>query len=492
MNRLDADFLTRERFYDLTRLVSDWLWETDRDGSFTYVSDRVFEILGLPSQALLGRSFSDLGQFPDGGEFFDPFRDRPFETRHRDGEARYLLISGLPVFHPETGERLGVRGTAKDVTGERRADAEIKRQRAFQQSILDAIPLPVFLKDADGRYEMCNQAFLDANDKRRSEIIGKSMFDLLPEEEAANHAREEAILLREGRTRVWEASSRSLDGKGRSVLVTASPQMEVMGGRDMGLIGVVLDVTRGKEVEKILRATVAELTERNNDLQRFAEVAAHDLQEPVRAVVSYCQLLDRSLKGRLEDQEREYLSYAIEGAKRMRALVQDLLAYFSAGREELEEEGIRVSDLVEEAIETLRPEMDRLGGTFDVGNLPKTRGRRKELASLFGNLLDNAVKFHSPLRPPEISVKAQPLWDGSGTWRFTLADNGIGMDPSQAEKVFSIFRRLHGPQSYEGTGVGLAICKRVVSQHGGTIWIESQPDLGCSVHFTLMAESDLP
>jgi PAS domain S-box-containing protein len=492
MNHLDAEFLTRERLYDLTRLVSDWLWEADRDGRFTYVSDRAFEILGLPPQALLGRTFTDLGQFPDGGEFHDPFRDRPFEATHRDGGTRHLLISGLPVFHPETGERLGARGTAKDVTDERRADAEIKRQRAFQQSILDAIPLPVFLKDADGRYEMCNQAFLDANGRRRSEIIGKSMFDLLPEEEAWNHAREEAILLTEGRTRVWEATSHSLDGKGRSVLVTASPQMEIMGGRDMGLIGVVLDVTRGKEVEKILRATVAELTETNNDLQRFAEVAAHDLQEPVRAVVSYCQLLDRSLNGRLEGQDREYLSFAMDGAKRMRALVQDLLAYFSAGREELEEEAIRVSDLVEEAIETLRPEMDRLGGTFEVGNLPMTRGRRKELASLFGNLLDNAVKFHSPLRPPEISIKAQPLWDGSGTWRFTLADNGIGMDPSQAGKVFSIFRRLHGPQSYEGTGVGLAICKRVVSQHGGTIWIESQPDMGCSVHFTLIADPDLP
>ncbi|MCF8479468.1 MAG: PAS domain-containing protein [Rhodospirillum sp.] len=488
MSQPDSHSLTRQRLYDLTRLVSDWLWETDREGRFTHASDRVFEILGRPAQALLGKTFADLGRFPDGGDFDSPFRDRRFEATDHGGGIHYLLISGLPVFHPESGEHLGTRGTAKDVTAERRADAEIQRQRSFQQSVLDAIPLPVFIKGAEGRYEICNQAFLDANNKRRSEVIGLSMFDLLPDEEAQRHAREEAILLTEGRTRVWESTSHFADGKTRSVLVTASPQTELMGGHDKGLIGVVLDVTRGKEVENTLRATVAELTETNNDLQRFAEVAAHDLQEPVRAVVSYCQLLDRTLKDRLDEQEREYMSFAIDGAKRMRALVQDLLAYFSAGTEELEVESVPVLDLVEEAINELRSEMERLEGTFEVGDLPETRGRRKELANLFRNLLGNAVKFRSPLRPPEISVKAQPLWDGSGTWRFSIRDNGIGMDPAHAEKVFSIFRRLHGSRSYEGTGVGLAICKRVVTQHGGTIWIESSLDNGCTVHFTLSAD----
>ncbi|MBK1663111.1 PAS domain-containing sensor histidine kinase [Rhodospirillum rubrum] len=482
--------LALQRLYDLTRLVSDWIWETDPAGRLTYASDRVFEILGYPAQALIGRPFAELA-VSGAPPFFKsdprPFRDRRFEARHSDGSPRILLISAVPLFDPQSGDRQGWRGAAKDITQSERADAEMDRQRRFQQTLLDAIPLPVFLKDCEDRYQGCNLAFETASGHSRAEILGQRMEQVLRSDNCDRHRAEEAMVLSEGRTRVWESMEHDASGRHKLISITASPYREPGAPHVCGLIGVISDITRRQRAEDALRASVVELTASNRELQHFAEIAAHDLQEPVRAVVSHCQLLERHLGDGLDGPARDHMTFAITGARRMRDLVQDLLIYARAGRDGQFHEVVDTADLARAVVAALADEISASGATIRLGPLPSVLGRRRDLFDVMVNLFDNALKFRRPDVAPEITLEAADTLDAAGLWCFTLGDNGIGLDPVHGAQIFALFRRLHGADRYPGTGVGLAICRRIVEQHGGTIFVESDPGIGARFHFTLPA-----
>ncbi len=474
-----------QRLYDIMRLVSDWIWETDSDGRLSYATDRVFEILGRPARSLLGTRLLDLGSFAEAGISLDkPFRDKRFISAHIDGSPRVLLLSGLPLFHPRTGARIGGRGTAKDITPHEEAGAALARGASFQQALLDSIPTPVFIKDRKGRYRGCNRAFEDAVGLPRQQIIGKRMEDILPQNEVEHHVAEEAALYADGRHRTWEVTSPYADGQLHHQVISASVWRE--DGEVVGMISVIMDITRRKAAEDALRDSVAELTRSNAELQRFAEVAAHDLQEPLRSVVSYCQLMERRLGDRLDAQSQEYLSYAVGGAKRMRALIHDLLVYSRSGREHQPSEDLDARMLIDEALVAVSSIMQETGADIRVeGALPRVHGRHRDLVAVFHQLLDNALKFRRPEVPPLITIEAEtPDPDHPALARFTVSDNGIGIDEVHLEQVFAIFRRLHTADCYPGTGVGLAICRRVVEQHGGSIRAERGPE-GCRFLFTL-------
>jgi len=249
-------------------------------------------------------------------------------------------------------------------------------------------------------------------------------------------------------------------------------------------------LARAQEAESKLTRQAVDLRRSNEELEQFAYVASHDLKEPLRMVTSYVQLLSRRYKGKLDKDADEFIGFAVEGVDRMRALIDDLLKYSRVGtRREpftLTDCGATL-DVVRSNLEVAIAES---GARIDVGPLPIIMADGRQLEQLFQNLLANAIKFRGE-RAPEIQVSAQRCNDGHPPgWQFTVRDNGIGLDPRFAEKIFLIFQRLHQRGEYPGTGIGLAVCKKIVAGHGGAIWVESQPGAGATFHFTVADHID--
>ncbi|MGB0653416.1 MAG: sensor histidine kinase [Thermoplasmatota archaeon] len=228
---------------------------------------------------------------------------------------------------------------------------------------------------------------------------------------------------------------------------------------------------------------LAELERSNKELEQFAYVASHDLQEPLRMVASYTRMLERRYKGKLDDDADEFIGYAVEGAGRMQALINALLAYSRVGSQGLQIDEVPLGRSVQTAMASLRGALEQTGAVVQVGEMPTVRGDGRLLAQLFQNLIGNAIKFSGDAKPQvRVSAKA----DGR-RWRIEVQDNGIGIEPQHQERIFQIFQRLHGRSDFEGTGIGLALCRKIVEQHGGTIGVTSKPGHGSTFHFTLPA-----
>jgi signal transduction histidine kinase len=230
-----------------------------------------------------------------------------------------------------------------------------------------------------------------------------------------------------------------------------------------------------------LEKSVAELSRSNSDLQQFAYVASHDLQEPLRMVASYTQLLAKRYRGKLDSDADEFIGYAVDGASRMQKLITDLLAYSRVTSQGRVFERVDCNGLLEEVLSNLRVAVEESRAVVTHAPLPTVIADGRQLGQLFQNLIGNAIKFRCK-EPPQVRVSAERQ---TGEWLFSVRDNGVGMDPQFAERIFVIFQRLHSREEYPGTGIGLAICKKIVERHGGRIWVASQIGQGATFHFTL-------
>ena len=240
-----------------------------------------------------------------------------------------------------------------------------------------------------------------------------------------------------------------------------------------------------RHAEEELARNLDELARSNRDLEQFAYVASHDLQEPLRMVATYTQLLGERYRGKLDEKADKYIVYAVDGALRMQALINDLLMYSRVGRQHGEPQRIPASTIVQRALQNLHAVLSETGAQVSCDELPELLVDPGPLVQVFQNLIGNAVKFHGP-EPPRIRIGAQ---EKEGQWVFSVTDNGIGIDPEYAETIFVIFKRLHSRGEYPGSGLGLAICKKIIEQMGGSIWVESQLGKGATFKFTLPASA---
>jgi len=243
-----------------------------------------------------------------------------------------------------------------------------------------------------------------------------------------------------------------------------------------------------KRAEEALAQKAQELARSNADLQHFAYIASHDLQEPLRMVSSYLQLLERRYKEQLDTDAREFIAYAVDGATRMQALINALLSYSRVGTRGKPFEPTDCSMILERALDNLKVAIEESNAVVTHDPLPTVMADDVQLTQVFQNLIGNAVKFHGE-RPPQVHIGARR---GKGEWIFSVRDNGIGIDPQHFERIFMIFQRLHSQDEYPGAGIGLAVCKKIVERHGGRIWVESQPGEGSTFYFTIPDRGGAP
>jgi signal transduction histidine kinase len=241
------------------------------------------------------------------------------------------------------------------------------------------------------------------------------------------------------------------------------------------------EIAERKEAEEELKKISAELTRSNADLQHFAYAASHDLQEPLRGIEGFIKLLEKRYADKLDSKAKEFIGYTVEGVNRMRALIKDLLDYSRTGTIEMNLKPTNFSEAVERAVFNLKAAVEETGATIAYDPLPTVRADIMQMSRLFQNLMGNAIKFRGK-KAPDIHISAEKNENG---WTFSVRDNGMGIDPENAERIFSVFQRLHTKEEYPGTGIGLAVCKRIVERHGGKIWVKSEKGKGATFCFTI-------
>jgi PAS domain S-box-containing protein len=414
---------------------------------------------------------------------------RALRTQSRDrGQGRHRLKDGrvvdveADVHALHFRGRIAVLGVIQDVTERKRAEEELFQSRQMLQSVLDTIPQRVFWKDRNNSFLGCNKAFaIDAELKDPAEIMGKKD-DELAWRETAEHYRADDKLVMEHATPLlnFEETQSRPDGS-LLWLRTSKLPLRDREGKVTGVIGTYEDVTERRRAEEKLKLTLADLERSNKELEQFAYVASHDLQEPLRMVSSYTQLLARRYQGKLDAAADEFIAYAVDGANRMQRLINDLLAFSRVGTRAKAIAPTDCTAVLDQALANLKPAIEKSGAVVTHDPLPTVMADDLQLVQLLQNLIGNAIKFHVA-KPPCIHVSAEQK---GNEWVFSVRDNGIGIDPQYAERIFVIFQRLHTREEYPGTGIGLAICKKIVERRGGRIWVESQPGIGSTFYFTI-------
>ncbi len=349
----------------------------------------------------------------------------------------------------------------------------------FRQAFLHA-PIGMAIADPNGRFLHVNPAFCRIVGYSQEELAEKGWLDLLhPGAEGGGQAFPLAL---EGIPSL-EMETRYRHKSGRTVLVQWNISLvRDSQGNPVYQIGQITDINDRKRVEEKLKQYAAELESSNQDLQHFASVASHDLQEPLRMVRSYLELIERRYRGKLDAEVDEFIGYAVDGAGRMQALIRDLLTYSRIGTHGRSFTQVDCAVALNQAMRNLSVALEESGAVVTTDeNLPVLMADDVQLIQLFQNLIGNAVKFRSA-EPPRVHVACQTQ---EGRWMLSVSDNGIGIDPKFAERIFVLFQRLHSQAKYPGTGIGLALCKRIVERHGGRIWVEPRPGSGSELRFTM-------
>lgn len=476
----------------LTDAVSEGLIGVDAAHRVVFANPKAQELLGIAESAMLDRQLDDVVQArtTTGEALTDDicpawsliaagqgFQTDDWSFRRGDGSRFPVSLAIAPLDRqPDAGSVLSFQDITLRKQMEERLALAVSQQKAF----LNNLPEMAWLKDTESRFVLTNEPFSIACGYSSKDLVGKTDLDIWPRELAEAYRADDRRVMASGeRKRVVEP----LEGKDgiRCWIETIKSPIWDGDGRIIGTVGTARDVTERKQAEEEARRHMTELARVNAELDEFTYVASHDLQEPVRKLVAFSDLLRKDMGGDLPPRAAQDLTFITDAARRMQKLVKDLLVLSRAGKVSMVHESLALDDAVDQALETLELRIVESGAIIRRVPLPMVWGDPTLLAQLYQNLIGNALKFVYD-RCPEITLTAEQV---DGTWVFGVRDNGIGIDRQYAEQIFMPFKRLHGQGKFEGSGVGLSICRKVVERHHGHIWIESAENQGAWFRFTL-------
>ncbi len=462
----------------------DPLVTISKEGQITDVNKATEEVTGRSREELIGSDFSDYFIEPKKARagyqkvFVKGFlKNYPLAIRHNSGRVTDVLYNASVYRNPQ-GEVQGVFAAARDITERKIAEEKLRAASLYARSLLEASLDPLVTINSEGKITDANKAAEDITGYSREQLIGSDFSDYFTEPEKAKDGYRQVFT--EGFVSDYPLEILSQSGKITDVLYNASVYRNAQ-GEVQGIFAAARDITKRKAMENELMQTLDKLRLSNSELEQFAYVASHDLQEPLRMVASYVQLLERRYKGKLDADADEFIGYAVDGANRMRSLIDDLLTYSRVGRLGKPFEPTDLESTFEVAQRNLEASISESCAKVTHDKMPTVIADGGQIGQLFQNLIGNAIKFHGKETPQvHVSVKDLGL-----EYQFALNDNGIGIEPQYIDRLFKIFQRLHTREEYPGSGIGLAICKKIVERHGGRIWIESEVGKGSTVYFTL-------
>jgi len=383
----------------------------------------------------------------------------------------------------QSNEGVLVTAAIRDITVRKEAEKHLGQMEGRYRGLLEAAPDGMVVVNQAGEIFLLNAQAEKHFGYSRDELIGQKVTNIIPEGFAerliADGTRTAAEALAQQIGTGIELIGQRKDGSEFPIEIMLSP-LESAG--ETLVTAAIRDITVRKQAEANLVQKIEELNRSNEELEQFAYVASHDLQEPLRMVASYTQLLSKRYKGKLDSDADEFIAFAVDGAKRMQRLIQDLLSFSRVGKRGVELVDIPSNRALQQALVNLRGAIEESGALVTYGLLPEVMADEAQLVQLFQNLVGNAIKYHAP-GIPHIHISA--VKNGTPKWTFSVQDDGLGIDPQYFERIFGMFQRLHKRDEFEGTGMGLAICKKIVERHGGTIAVESKPGTGSTFNFTL-------
>lgn len=508
---------SERQFRELAESLPHLVWTCAADGRCVYLSRQWVEYTGRPEEEQLGYGWLDAVHPDDRAAVARQWADTvraggvlsvEFRIRRADGCYRWFDTRGVPV-RDEAGRVVRWYGSNTDVDSRKRAETAVRESEKRFRLLAETIPHLVWTSDAAGRIGYLNRHWTAVSGTDTAELLADGIEAIFhpDDREAAAAAYQEAI--RTGQHYIWEVRVyRACDAGYRWHLASGLPIRDDT-GTVLAWVGTLTDVDDHKRQAETLerlvhlrtqaleqeieerrraedsqRAIALELQRSNQELERFAYVASHDLQEPLRKIQAFADRLTTRYGGQLGDTGRDYLGRMAAAAGRMRQLIEDLLTLSRVTTKGQAFAPVDLAPLVHDVMADLEVRLQQTGGRVDVGPLPVVVGDPVQLRQLVQNLLINALKFHRQGVPPVVRV-----WGDAGTadhpgCRLVVADNGIGFDPRYRERIFQIFQRLHGRAEYEGTGIGLAICRKIAERHGGQISADAMPGGGATFTVT--------
>ena len=484
---------SEERYRTILEDIDEGYFETDLAGNFTFANEVVCRRLGYTREELVGMNNRQLTDEETAKKIFqgftkvyetgEPLRGGEWEIIKKDGTKGTYEFSASLIKDSE-GRQIGFRGTSRDITERKGMEEVLRESEEKYRTILENIEDGYYEVDLDGNFTFFNDSMCRMLGYPKEDLMGMNDQQYTNKENARKLFQTFNKVYRTGQPLKgsdWEIIRQ--DRIRRCVEASVSLKRD-SSGKPIGFRGIVRDVTDRKQAEEALKEKTEELARSNRELEQFAYVASHDLQEPLRTVTNFVQLLAKRYQGKLDSNADDFIRFAVDGAMRMWTLINDLLAYSRVGTRSQTFEPINCETILQEALDNLRVTIEESGAVVTHDSLPTVMADSLQLGQLFQNLIGNAIKFRGDERP-RIHISARRNDNG---WTFSVRDNGIGIAPEFRKRIFIIFQRLHGPQQYPGTGIGLAVCKKIVERHGGRIWVESEPGKGSTFYFTLPKE----
>jgi PAS domain S-box-containing protein len=488
-SRARAEEATRgreDRYRTLVESIRDYaIFMLDPEGRVVSWNAGAERYKGYRAEEIIGQNFSRF-YTPEAVERAKPeevlrmaaatgrFEDEGWRLR-KDG-SRFWAHVIIAALRDPSGTLLGFTEISRDISERLELDARYR-------GLLEAAPDAMVVVDQRGAIVLLNVQAEKQFGYRRDELVGQKVKNIIPEGFAerliADGTRTAADALAQQIGTGIELQGRRKDGSEFPIEIMLSPLESAEG---ILVTAAIRDITLRKQNVEILAQKISELKRSNDELQQFAYVASHDLQEPLRMVASYTQLLASRYKGRLDSDADEFIAFAVDGSNRMQRLIQDLLAYSRAGTNGKALREISSENALKAAVRNLQAVVEESGAVVTHDSLPAITTNDAQLIQIFQNLVGNAIKYHGA-EAPRVHVSAGK--NGGKEWVFSVRDNGLGIDRQHFDRIFVLFQRLHGREEFSGTGIGLAICKKIVEGQGGRIWVESQPERGSTFHFAL-------